>query len=309
MIGYSIRPDSPIARRCRILLVPTALIACIPGQTMAQIRTDSSLGKPATSLTGPNFLIPQNLGRLSGANLFHSFETFNVPVRGSANFTTTTPNLANVISRVTGGTQSQINGLLKLTVVSGAPNFFFINPAGVTFDGLARIDLPGAFHVSTANYLKFPDGIFRADLAQGSTFSSAAPEAFGFLGTTRAPIAVRQPVLLEQSGSRALSIIAGDVEVRGAVVTEGGDIRVLALGQKAQEVALSGALPEAFGNLSVLDGGQILFRYRLFEQRRFHQRRRAPSPSTVTVISTRGSSALHLTPETPDVWTYPQRAT
>ena len=66
----------------------------------------------------------------------------------SALFITTTPTLANVISRVTGGSASQINGrLMLLPLAGGAPNFFFINPAGVTFGAGASIDVPGAFHV------------------------------------------------------------------------------------------------------------------------------------------------------------------
>src|SRR5688572_1969437 len=104
--------------------VLTISISC---GALAQIRTDSSLGQSAQTLTGPNHLIPQNLGRLSGNNLFHSFETFNILAGQSANFTTVTPGLASIISRVTGGTLSQINGQLKLTPISGAPNFFFIN--------------------------------------------------------------------------------------------------------------------------------------------------------------------------------------
>ena len=111
----------------------------------AQIRTDGSLGPAAQTLTGPNYAIPQTLGKLAGNNLFHSFQTFNLATGEAANFSTTSTTLANVISRVTGGELSQINGTLRLSAAGGAtPAFFFINPAGVTFGAGASVDVPGA---------------------------------------------------------------------------------------------------------------------------------------------------------------------
>jgi filamentous hemagglutinin family protein len=225
----------------------------------AQIKTDTSLGRSAQTLSGPNFLIPQTLGKLSGNNLFHSFETFNILSGQSANFTTDTAGINNVISRVTGGSLSQINGKLSMTPVSGTPSFFFINPAGVTFGAGASIDVPGAFHVSTANYLKFADGNFDADTAQASTFSSAAPEAFGFLGTTRAGILIKDGVVLLAKPSHPFSIVAGDISIDyGMGATQGGgEIRVAANGQKSQDIRLTGALPTTDGNLSLLRKGGI----------------------------------------------------
>ena len=224
----------------------------------AQIRTDASLGRAAQSIQGPNYILPQSLGMLSGSNLFHSFSVFNIDTGQSATFTTTTLGIANVISRVTGGSPSLINGLLSLHAASGAPNFFFINPAGVVFGSGASIDVPGAFHVGTADYIAFADGKFFADLRSTSTFSSAPPEAFGFLGTGRAPIAVSAGAMLSTRPLQPLSLVGGDIEIDGGQVsTVGGDIRVVALGQRAQEVSLSGPLPAADGNLQNLNGGRI----------------------------------------------------
>jgi filamentous hemagglutinin family protein len=234
-------------------------VAALPAAVLAQIRTDGSLGRAATSLTGPKFLIPESLGKLSGNNLFHSFQTFNVQTGESAQFTTTTPGLANVISRVTGGSASQINGSLSLVAASGAPGFYFINPAGVTFGAGASVDVPGAFHVSTANYLQFADGRFNADPAAASTFSSAAPEAFGFLGTTRAPIKVTGGAGVITQQGRALSVVGGDVEVSGGAIVGkfggAGELRVVAVGDGAATVPLAGALPTVNGNVLVFGDG------------------------------------------------------
>jgi cytochrome c peroxidase len=73
-----------------------------------------------------------------GGNLFHSFQYFSVAVGETALFTTTTPGINNVISRVTGGYPSFIDGTIRLQAASGAPNFFLINPNGVTFTADTR---------------------------------------------------------------------------------------------------------------------------------------------------------------------------
>jgi filamentous hemagglutinin family protein len=230
-----------------------------PAMVSAQIRTDSSLGRAATTLNGPNFLIPESLGKLAGRNLFHSFQTFHVQTGEAAHFTTSTPGLANVISRVTGGGPSTINGSVSLSAAgSGAPAFFFINPAGVTFGAGASVDVPGAFHVSTANHLQFADGRFSADRAATSTFSSAAPEAFGFLGTSRAPIKVTDNAALITQQGRALSVVGGDVQIAsGGLVGKfggAGELRVIAVGGDAATVPLAGALPAAARGTLAISG-------------------------------------------------------
>jgi filamentous hemagglutinin family protein len=230
-----------------------AAAVVLHGAGLAQIRTDSSLGQSAQTLAGPAYVIPQSLGRLAGSNLFHSFQSFNINTGESANFTTTTAGLGNVISRVTGGTMSQINGLIALTAIGAAPNFYFINPAGVTFGAGASVDVPGAFHVSTANYLKFPDGRLYADTSSASTFSSADPVAFGFLGDSRASILVKDSVLHNAAGD--ITLVAGDLAVDNAALWTGsGDIRVSAIGSDPTEASLRDALPLADGRLEMNNG-------------------------------------------------------
>lgn len=233
-----------------------AMALSLPLIGIAQIRTDGSLGMPAQTLVGANYLIPEALGKRVGGNLFHSFQSFNINSGESANFTTSSPGLLNVISRVTGGSTSQINGPLTLSATNGTPAFYFINPAGVTFGEKASVNVPSAFYVSTANYLKFPDGNFYADTRSGSTFSSAEPAAFGFLGTTRATISVKDAVIYNKRG--ALGLIGGDVEIDHAGIwTDHGDIRLVANGVVTSEVAPSGALPLAEGRLMVSNGSGV----------------------------------------------------
>ena len=235
------------------------LVACgLPSVAHAQIRTDASLGHAAQNLIGPNYVIPQSVGQLSGNNLFESFSTFNLASGESANFLTTSTSIANIISRVTGSTGSILDGNINVFPAGGAPNFFFINPAGVTFGAGASINVPAAFHVSTANYLKFSDGRFYSDTTHVSTFSSLAPEAFGFIGNTRATINVADNTFLAQGGA-PITVTAGDIVVDNATIATfgGGDVRIAAVGQDTVEVPLTGNLPALHGSLNVVDGGSI----------------------------------------------------
>ena len=237
--------------------LPLAL-ACAALPALAQIRTDASLGSPAQTLQGPSYLIAQQLGKLSGSNLFHSFQTFNLATGESATFTTSTPGIANVISRVTGGDPSLIYGSVSLKAQSGAPNFFFINPAGVLFGAGASVDVPGAFHVSTAESLRFSDGTrLYADLSKASTFSSAAPEAFGFLGANRGLVAVTDGAVIASNPQQAISLVAGDVGIDNATVVGSGGIRLAAVGAQAVDMGLSGDTPPLSGQILLNHGALV----------------------------------------------------
>lgn len=228
------------------------------GHAPGQVRTDASLGQAAQTLSGPAYLIPETLGRLAGKNLFHSFQTFNLANGDTATFTTSTAGLANVIARVTGGGMSAINGELILSGASGKPAFFFINPAGVTFGAGARLDVPGAFHVSTADSLRFADGEFHASLAKTSTFSSAAPEAFGFLGGTPARLTVGPGAGLVTKSGNALGLVAGDIVIdQGIVGTFSAPLRIAATGSGPVAVPLDGAMPELAGTLSLTNDAYV----------------------------------------------------
>jgi filamentous hemagglutinin family protein len=164
---------------------------------LAEITTDGTMGR-ATHLAGPHFKIGQDLGTLKGNNLFHSFGTFDLSKGQSATFTGNN-HIQNVISRVTGGDASKIDGTLRSTI--GKANFYFINPAGVVFGKNAKVDVPAAFYASTAAELKFADGGKFSALHPNANLSMAAPESFGFLGKQTGTIAVKGSDLVFKSGS------------------------------------------------------------------------------------------------------------
>src|SRR3712207_8778702 len=81
----------------------------------------------------------------------------------------------NVISRVTGGEASRIDGTLASRV--GKADVWLVNPSGIVFGPGARLDVPGSFHASTADEVRFEDGeVFSARDPGGSVLSVARPE-------------------------------------------------------------------------------------------------------------------------------------
>jgi filamentous hemagglutinin family protein len=216
----------------RVLVFVALLVALVamfasPQWSHAQIATDGSLG-PARTLSGKSVTIGSDLGQIRGANLFHSFLEFNVNTGQSVTFTGPT-SIANILSRVTGGSPSTIDGLLRSTI-PGA-NMFLLNPAGVLFGPNASLDIGGSFHVTTADYVRLRDGgVFHANLANQSVLSVASPAAFGFLGTSPAPIIVQGSALAVGAG-RSISLVGGDVAVvNGLLAAPGGRISLVSVG-------------------------------------------------------------------------------
>ena len=226
-----------ISSRSRAALV--ALAVALPAQ--AQVVMDGTLG-PAIALPGPGFAISDTLGRQVGTNLFHSFRSFNLSAGQTATFSGP-GGTTNVISRVTGGSPSSIDGTIRSTI-AGA-NLYLINPKGIAFGPNAQLDVGGAFHASTATHIKLgSSGVFRADKPGASVLTVDPPSAFGFAGDA-APITVDRSRLWVSSG-KALSLVAGDISIKGRGVASGiptlwapgGTLRVEASG----DIALSDAL-------------------------------------------------------------------
>jgi filamentous hemagglutinin family protein len=154
------------------------------------ITLDGTVGSAGKwTLPGPNYEIKAEYGQQAGSNLFHSFHQFNIHSGESATFTGP-DSVQNIITRVTGSGASWINGGLR-SEIPGA-NLYLLNPAGVMFGPDASVNLAGAFHASTADYLRFGENEkFYTLPHENDVLSVAAPAAFGFLDSDIAPISLQ----------------------------------------------------------------------------------------------------------------------
>jgi filamentous hemagglutinin family protein len=158
-----------------LFLLTTCCTLGLMTSARAQVSSDGTLSTTVTSPNNLNFTI--NNGDRVGGNLFHSFREFSVPNGGSAVFQNAL-DVQNIISRVTGGSLSQINGLIQ---AQGTANLFLLNPAGISFGQNARLNIGGSFFATTADSLLFGDGI---------EFSATNPQAPPLL-TVNIPIGLR----------------------------------------------------------------------------------------------------------------------
>jgi len=226
-----------------VTAAPAILIfGLIGGATYAQVTTDGTVG-PRVRLDGPEFEIGADLGTRAGRNLFHSFERFSLATAERATFSGP-GGIRNVISRVTGGERSEIDGTIRSTI-PGA-DFYFLNPAGVMFGPNASLDVKGSFHVSTADELRFTDRFrFSAGNRAASSFTVAHPEAFGFLDAQPENIEVKESILRVPSGE-ALSLVGGDINIVGGplgfIRAEAGTITLAAVASAASLDIASGKL-------------------------------------------------------------------
>jgi filamentous hemagglutinin family protein len=199
-------------------------IASSGDYALAQINSDTTLGPESSQVTSPTpgaFQIDG--GATRGTNLFHSFSQFSVPTLGSASFNNAL-NIQNIISRVTGGSISNIDGLIR---ANGTANLFLINPNGIIFGSNASLNIGGSFIGSTASSLNFADGTeFSATDTQTQPLLTVNVPIGLQLGNNPAPVKV-QGSNLEVKPNQNLVLVGGEVSLdAGKLTALGGRIEL-----------------------------------------------------------------------------------
>jgi filamentous hemagglutinin family protein len=208
-------------------------------RAQSNIKPDNNLGQESS-------LVQQNAngtsdeviygGAQRGANLFHSFQEFNVSEGRRALFYSPSADIQNILARVTGGNPSKIMGVLGTYTDSGESqaNLFLINPNGILFGPNASLNVGGSFVASTASSVNFADG---------TSFSATAPQTTPLL-TVSVPIGlqfggtagsiINQSHTTNSSGElvvglqiqpgKTLALLGGDVALEGGSLTAAGDL-------------------------------------------------------------------------------------
>ncbi|MBD1853278.1 filamentous hemagglutinin N-terminal domain-containing protein [Leptolyngbya sp. ST-U4] len=221
----------------RWMLIGSALwVLSCPQPIAAQVVPDDTLpvGERSQVSGNPNFQVDGGARR--GGNLFHSFSQFSVPTGGSAFFNNAT-DVQNIFSRVTGGSASNIDGIIR---ANGTANLFLLNPSGILFGPNASLNIGGSFIATTANSINFADNFqYSATNPQTTSLLTVSVPVGLQMGTNPGRIEVQgngynlsgstqsvTPVIRGNASSRlqvptrqTLTLLGGDINIQGGMLT------------------------------------------------------------------------------------------
>ncbi|MEL7223695.1 MAG: filamentous hemagglutinin N-terminal domain-containing protein, partial [Cyanobacteria bacterium J06576_12] len=232
-----------------------SLLTAIPTQAQTVEGDSSANTTVGRNTTQQTFSIEG--GTIRGQSLLHSFETFS-PATWAVDFDLTDARYNDinfVISRVTGGESSLIDGTVSLSANSN-PDLFLINPAGISFGANATLQLPGSFVASTAESVLFkhqtvstanaetipmlsvsvPTGLQMgtssgaiAHIGTGHTLTSQPDPLFA---PYRFDSSVAPSIGLRVPSNETLALVGNTLNIQGGTLTaDGGHIALISLSE------------------------------------------------------------------------------
>jgi filamentous hemagglutinin family protein len=242
-----------------------------------ELQPDSTLGQeksvvPPSDSNTTSILITG--GAIRGANLFHSFENFNVNDSQSVYFNNPS-GIERIITRVTGSNLSRIDG--KLGVFGGSADLFLLNPNGIIFGPNASLDLKGSFLATTASSYIFDDTEYSViEPSPSKPLSISIPIGLRFRdipGSIKSQSNVIDsdeiPVGLKVQRGKTLALVGGDITMEGGILTApGGRIELgsisgsgqVKLEEKTWAIGYEGISKQSFGDISLKMGSGIVSR-------------------------------------------------
>lgn len=230
----SIKSHGQLSWTLKSLIFGTWMLVSNP--VFAQsIITDGTTDTQLTPNTSNNQIVNTCTGscQITGTdivnnNLFHSFQRFNVDTGATVTFID--PGVNNIVTRITGGEISNINGTLE---VQGSANLFLLNPSGIIFGENASLNISGSFLATTADSLIFDNG------KQFSAITKNKPESL---------LSVNVPIGLQFGGN------SSQIEVKGT----GSNVFLNLQDSTINRDSRSVGLKVGKGNTLALIGGDIL---------------------------------------------------
>ena len=202
-------------------------------QVQAQIAADGTLATKVQTTDNRNFTITD--GNRAGSNLFHSFSEFSVPTGGTAFFNNGLE-IQNIITRVTGSSISNIDGLIR---ANGAANLFLLNPNGIIFGPHASLAIGGSILASTARSLNFVDGTQFSATAHPTRPLLTISVPIGLQFETAGEVRVQGSELAVQPG-KTLALVGGDITLEGGEVASSGGTNLAASGGRIELGSVAG---------------------------------------------------------------------
>ena len=203
------------------LIAPLALLFLSTYPAIAQISSDGTL--PTQIIQSEDFLEITG-GSQAGDNLFHSFAEFSI-LNGGEVWFNNAPEIQNIISRVTGGSISRIDGLIT---ANGNANLFLLNPNGIVFGSNASLNIGGSFVGSTADRIVFADGSsFNTTPTDNPPLLTISIPLGVQFGSNPAPIQVQGEdysppnpprTFLQVAPAKTLALIGGKINIQNAVL-------------------------------------------------------------------------------------------